>query len=158
MLSRLFDQSLAAALCDASRTLPRGRSHHCMHRDDGDAVHRLFVAMQPASYIQPHRHLDPFKAESLVVVRGMLGFLEFDDLGGIVSCARIGEHGDGMGIDIPPGCWHGIVALEPDTLFFETKAGPYRALARDEGATWAPGEDDPAAQATLQRLKGFFSA
>lgn len=158
MLSRLFDHALAAALSDASRALPRGRSHHCMHRDDADAVHRLFVAMQPDSYIQPHRHLDPFKAESLVVVRGMLGFIEFDDRGGVVSSARIGEHGDGMGIDIPPGCWHGIVALEPDTLFFETKAGPYRALADEERAAWAPAEDDPAVQTALQRLKGVFSA
>ncbi|MBK9394717.1 MAG: WbuC family cupin fold metalloprotein [Uliginosibacterium sp.] len=158
MLSRLFDQGLATALCELSRVAPRGRAHHCMHGADDEAVHRLFVAMQPGSYIQPHRHLDPLKTESLVVLQGALGFIEFDGSGTVIARSVLGKGGPGMGIDIPPGCWHGIVALDTDTLFFETKAGPYRALMSQERAAWAPREESPAAGKELLRLQSLFNA
>ena len=35
------------------------------------------------------------------------------------------------------------LALEPGTVFFEAKAGPYLPLAAEEKAPWAPAEGDP---------------
>jgi cupin fold WbuC family metalloprotein len=34
------------------------------------------------TYIPPHRHLDPNKDETFVVLRGLLGLVLFDDAGG----------------------------------------------------------------------------
>jgi cupin fold WbuC family metalloprotein len=129
-----------------------------MHRTDDEAVHRLFVAMQPDSYIQHHRHLDPLKTESLIVLSGTLGFLEFDAEGIVIAQRRLGNSGACIGIDIPAGCWHGIVALAPDTLFFEAKAGPYQPLSDRERAFWAPPEGATAACSALQQLQSLFSA
>jgi cupin fold WbuC family metalloprotein len=161
MLSRLFDQGLATALCELSRVAPRGRAHHCMHGADDEAVHRLFVAMQPGSYIQPHRHLDPLKTESLVVLQGALGFIEFDGSGTVIARSVLGKGGPGMGIDIPPGCWHGIVALDADTLFFETKAGPLPRIdgsgtcgLGSAGGESGGGQGIAAAAEPFQRLNG----
>ncbi len=33
------------------------------------------------------------------------------------------------GIDIPQGQWHSLEVTSPDTVIFEVKDGPYRALS-----------------------------
>ena len=37
----------------------------------------MLNAIQPGSYIRPHRHLDPPKSESLILLQGMLGYVSF---------------------------------------------------------------------------------
>jgi len=156
MTSQCFDKNQAAALCEQSRCSPRRRAHHSLHSADSDVVHRLYVAMQPDSYVPPHRHLDPNKDESLIVLSGLLGFLAFSDTGDVIAQSTLGPEGSGWGVDIPSGCWHAVVALKADTLFFETKAGPYRPMTEDELAPWATAEGTPQATETLARLASLF--
>lgn len=158
MLSQLFNASLAAELCAQSQASLRRRAHFSLHGADSDAVHRLFVAMQPDSYVPPHRHLDPRKGESLLIVRGALGFLEFDNAGNVTAQATLGPDTPDWCVDIPPGCWHSVIALETDTLFFETKAGPYFPLAENERAPWAAPEGTADASHALSRFARLFSA
>jgi len=157
MLSKAFDKTLADALCAQSRSSPRRRAHHALHQSDTDLVHRLFVAIQPDSYVPAHRHLDPNKSETLVVLRGRLGFLEFDDLGAILVQQILCPQDDSWGITIPAGNWHSLIALQPDTLFFEAKAGPYLALTENERAPWAPPEGSPEPALALARLASLFT-
>ena len=100
----------------------------------------------------PHRHLDPNKGETMVVLRGTLGLVTFDDTGKVVEAAKVSHGGTPMGMDIPCGTWHTVFALEPGTVFLEAKAGPYLPLTVDEKASWAPAEGDPAAPAYLTEL------
>ena len=58
--------------------------------------------------------------------------------------------------DIPHGVYHTALSLEPGTVFYETKAGPYRQLNEDEKCTWAPDDNDPQAQIFLMRLRSLF--
>ena len=121
-----------------------------------DAVHRLFNAVEPGSYIRPHRHLHPPRAETLIVVSGALGLLTFDEVGRLVSTERMAAGGETFGMDVPPGVWHTFVALEPGTVFFETKAGPYAAPAGADAADWAPAEGRPEAAAQEARWRELF--
>ena len=109
--------------------------------------------MQPDSYIPPHRHLDPNKDETFVVLRGLLGLILFDDAGNVVQAATVGAGGTALGVDIPHGAWHTALALAPDTVFFEAKAGPYLPFTEAERAPWAPAENSPEAAAYLAALK-----
>jgi cupin fold WbuC family metalloprotein len=109
--------------------------------------------MQPDSYIPPHRHLDPDKDETFVVLRGLLGLVLFDDQGGIVRSVKVGAGGTAFGVDIPHGTWHTAMALEPDTVFLEAKAGPYLPFTEAERAPWAPAENTPEAGPYLGALK-----
>ena len=59
-----------------ARLSPRRRRNRNLH-EMGDVVHRLFNAIEPGSYVRPHRHLSPPKAETMVVVSGRLGLLVF---------------------------------------------------------------------------------
>ena len=111
--------------------------------------------MEPDSYIPPHRHLDAAKDESIVVVRGKFGVVEFDEAGKVTGKAVL-TPGSAVGINIPHGAYHSLVALEPGSVFFESKAGPYAPLTEEEKTTWAPQEGTDAAAAYLASMKDLF--
>jgi cupin fold WbuC family metalloprotein len=100
----------------------------------------------------PHRHLDPNKDETILVLRGSLGLVLFDDTGAVIKALRLGPDAAAMGVDLPHGTWHAVFALESGTVFFEAKAGPYLPLADAERAPWAPVEGSPEAPAYLDQL------
>lgn len=148
--SGLEELSRAAALA------PRRRLNRNLHEMD-DAVHRLLNAIEPGSWVQPHRHLDPPRSETIVVVAGALGLVVYDDGGGVLETARLEPGGAAFGADLPAGTWHGLVALLPGTVFFETKPGPYVAPAPQDRAPWAPAEGDPAAVSAEEALRRLFA-
>lgn len=150
---RLIDRALLDAVSGDAATRPRRRANHNFHPDDDAPAHRLLNAIEPDSYLPPHRHLDPLKAESILVLRGELGIVVFDDGGVPQATWVLSAGGDRLGIDIPSGTWHTAIALQPGTVIFEAKAGPYRPLAAAELAAWAPAADDPAAIDYWRRLR-----
>jgi cupin fold WbuC family metalloprotein len=135
-LDRLSEQAAS------STRLRRNRNLHAME----DPVHRLFNAIEPGSYIRPHRHLHPPKSESMVVVSGRLGFLSFRDDGTVAERFVLGASDETFGVDVPPGVWHTFVSLESRTVVFEAKAGPYAPPGEADSAPWAPPEGDPASE------------
>jgi cupin fold WbuC family metalloprotein len=157
-LSTLIDDALIDAVCAAAAASPRRRKNHNFHRDNAQPGHRLLNALQSDSYIPPHRHLDPNKDETMVVVRGLMGLLEFDDAGHVVRAVKVGAGGTALGVDIPFGTWHTVMALKDDTVFLEAKAGPYEVLTSAERAAWAPAEGDADAVAYFKQLKRCFVA
>jgi cupin fold WbuC family metalloprotein len=149
---RWIDTVLLDEVSAEARNSPRGRKNRNFHSDDAQPGHRLLNAIEPDSYIMPHRHLDPNKGETMVVLRGALGLVTFDDDGKVVEAVKVSAGGTPLGMDIPSGTWHTVFALEPGTVFLEAKAGPYLPLTADEKATWAPAEGDAGAAAFLARL------
>lgn len=156
-MMRSIDKALLDELSDAAKAGARRRQNRNFHRDDGQPAHRLLNAIEPGSYVMPHRHLDPAKDETMVVLRGRLGLVEFADDGRVLQASVLGPGLDALGVDIPHGTWHTVFALEPGTVFFEAKAGPYLPLADDEKAPWAPAEGMPAAVAYQARLAALLS-
>jgi hypothetical protein len=75
----LIDDALLDAVCAEAAASPRRRKNRNFHPRDDHPGHRLLNAMQPDSYIPPHRHLDPNKDETFVVLRGSIGVVIFDD-------------------------------------------------------------------------------
>jgi cupin fold WbuC family metalloprotein len=149
----LIDRTLLDHASRQAADSPRRRRNINFHAADGDACHRLLNAIEPGSYVPPHRHLDPAKDETFVVLRGALGVALFDDAGEVVRTVKVGAGGTATGVDIAHGTWHTAVALEPDTVFLEAKAGPYVPFAAAEKAPWAPAENTPGATTYLGALK-----
>ncbi|TRZ98824.1 MAG: cupin fold metalloprotein, WbuC family [Rhodocyclaceae bacterium] len=154
---RLIDQALLDELCAEAAASPRRRKNRNFHPYDEHPAHRLLNAMQPDSYIPPHRHLDPNKDETFVVLRGLLGLVLFDDAGVVARGVLVGPGGTAIGVDIPHGTWHTAIALEPDTVFLEAKAGPYLPFTEAERAPWAPAENSPEAAPYLAMVKARVS-
>ena len=136
----------------AARQSPRKRVILPFHKHNDDKLHRMLNALQPHSYVQPHRHASPPKAESLVVLRGALGYVSFTPLGQVDRCFLLGEGRDDIGIDTEPGIYHTFFALAADTVIFEVKPGPYQPMTDKDFAAWAPREGSPEAAAYLAGL------
>jgi cupin fold WbuC family metalloprotein len=152
----LIDQALLDTLSLEAKHGPRRRKNRNFHPHDSDLAHRLLNAIEPGSYVAPHRHIDPSKDETMIIVCGQLGIVLFDAAGRIEQTAVLAVGGPCCGINIPHGTYHSVVACQPGTVFFEAKAGPYLALSEAERAPWAPVEGDPAAAAYALRLAACF--
>ncbi|MFJ3525852.1 WbuC family cupin fold metalloprotein [Pseudomonas sp. NPDC090203] len=138
---RYMDAALFQGLAGKAKDSPRGRAHHNFHEME-EPCHRMMVGMQPETYIPPHRHLSPDKAEALLVLKGKLGLLVFSEQGELLDKRVLEAGGECVGVDLSPGVFHALVVLAPDTLMFECKAGPYRPVSEAEMAHWAPREGD----------------
>jgi len=79
----------------------------------------------------------------MVMVRGSMGLVAFDDEGRVSDTRVMAVGGDTFAVDIPHGRYHTAISLEPGSVFFEAKAGPYRPLTDDELAPWAPAKGQP---------------
>jgi cupin fold WbuC family metalloprotein len=151
-----IDTALLDELSAQAKALPRLRVNRNFHQEGSDLCHRLLIALEPGSYIPPHCHLDPTKDETLLIVRGRIGALCFDAQGNITQ-ARILEAATGcLGLTIPHGTFHSLVALEPGAVFFEAKAGPYAAPSEAERPSWAPGEQSPEAAGYCAWMRAQF--
>ncbi|AYC31734.1 cupin fold metalloprotein, WbuC family [Pseudomonas cavernae] len=153
---RFLDQPLFSELAAQAQANPRGRQHHNFHAME-EPCHRLAVGLQPHTYIAPHRHLSVDKAETLLVLKGRLGLLIFDEAGEVSATRELAAGGECVGVDLPPGVFHSFVVLEADSLLFECKAGPYRPVGEGEQAPWAPREGEAGAPAYLAWMRSLFA-
>ncbi len=134
----------------------RLRKNYNFHNSDQAICHRLLNAMEPGSYIQPHRHLDINKDETIVVLRGKFGVITFDDKGAIKGTAILDPLGDTIITNLPHGIFHTLVSLKKESVFFESKAGPFTPLTRDEKANWAPEEGNQSSKEYLANFEKLF--
>ena len=153
---KIIDSRLMDALSVEAASTSRRRKNLNFHSHESAPANRLLNALEPDSYIQPHRHLDLTKDETLVVLRGAVGLVVFDEKGVVLHHAVLRANGGAVGVDIPHATWHTFVGLESGSVIFEAKAGPYTPLERKEKATWAPAEGDDAALAYLEKLNRLF--
>ena len=155
---RWISDDLLRNLANEARQAPRRRRNYNFHSDDAAPCQRLLNAVEPDSYIAPHRHLDPAKDETILLLRGRLGVILFDGTGAVRVQAILDPTGSRFGMTITAGTFHTLVPLVTGSVFFEAKAGPYRPLAEEERAPWAPAEGEAAAAAYLAALHRRFSS
>lgn len=149
---RIFNVELLTELSARACTNPRLRQNYNLHASLDDPCQRLLNAMEPGSYIRPHRHLTPPKQEGFVGVRGRLAALVFDEQGTVDEVIVFGPGEAACGVDLPAGVWHTVVSLEPGSVFYETKTGPYVPIAAEDMAPWAPAEGSEGAGEYLRGL------
>jgi cupin fold WbuC family metalloprotein len=154
---QIISQALLDTVSKLANASPRQRKNHNFHLADSDICHRLLNALEPETYIPPHRHLHQTKAESIGILRGRVGVLLFDAQGTVTQRCVMQPGGEIMGVDIVPGTYHSLVALMAGSVFFEAKAGPYVPVTPDERASFAPAENTPEAAAYLAWMKHQFA-
>jgi len=135
---KIIDQKLVDSLHAQAKAAPRLRTHHNFHPTHDDPIQRMCMAMEPRTYVRPHRH--PDKWEFLLIVSGDMRVLYFDDAGKVTAVTRLAAAGPGFGLETPANTWHGIVTLAPATVVFECKHGPYLPTAEQDFVSWAPPE------------------
>ena len=150
---KLLDSVLLTNLSRQAAASVRLRHHLNLHDSLDEICQRLLIAMEPGTYIRPHRHLLDPKPECLLGLRGRMALVLFDDGGEVQQVKIFGPGEPLLGIDIPAGVWHTVVCLETGSVLFETKPGPYLPDALKELAPWAPEEGTPEDAVYLQALR-----
>ncbi|MFU2210774.1 WbuC family cupin fold metalloprotein [Solidesulfovibrio sp. C21] len=152
------DAALLAQKARDAAANPRKREIHCFHANNAAKLHRMINALQPGTYVRPHRHLDPPKDEAFVLLTGKMGFICFKDDGSFdrEDCAILDRDQGTYALDAPAGGWHAILALVPDTTLFEVKPGPYSPVSDKDFAPFAPADTDPDALAYFQATEDRF--
>jgi cupin fold WbuC family metalloprotein len=109
-----------------------------------EPLQRLLNAVEPDSYVRPHRHRESGKTEVFILLNGRGAAFEFDDDGKVTEKYVLEVGGEVRGVIIEPGIWHTLLALEEGTVFFEAKSGPYTPLTDKDFAPWSPSPGDTA--------------
>lgn len=139
---KIIDKQLLDATCERARLSPRLRMNYNFHERLDDPVNRLLNAMEPGTYIRPHRHLNPDKDEIFLLLRGKAMLFIFDDEGNVTEKLLLDPLAGSYGAEIKPGIWHCLLVLEPGTVVYEVKAGPFAPLHPDNLAPWSPEPED----------------
>jgi cupin fold WbuC family metalloprotein len=147
---QLLDTALFETLIAKARQSSRLRVNHNFHSSMEENPHRFLNVLINGTYIAPHRHRDPPKTESFLILEGEAAFFTFADAGEITSLHHLGKRL--TGIDVAAGVWHTMLVLTPHAVCYEVKPGPYSATNDKDLAPWAPREGHAGAAAYLRRL------
>lgn len=146
-------KSIVSEATKMSQESPRKRIIFPFHKEDANTLHRMFNVMQPDTYIIPHYHLNEQKSEAIVVLQGGICFITFHEDGTLKSHQKVYAGTEVFGVDLEPNVIHSFLVLEPDTVIFEVKPGPYIKSTDKSFMPWAPSENTPEAIVYLQQLK-----
>lgn len=136
----LIDQTLCRQLSQRAQANPRLRQNLNFHTELCAPSQRMLNALEPGTYVRPHRHTTPPRAETFIALQGRLALCMFTDLGELEQVVVLGSGTGVFGVDVPPGLWHCVICLESATVFFESKDGPYSPIDDKDWPVWAPAE------------------
>ena len=126
----LLTQSVIIQVSEDAKTSPRLRMNYNLHESFEDQVQRMFNALEPGTEIPIARH--PYSNETLIMLRGKLRVLIYDDHRNIIEDVIIAPNTVNIGYHIPEGTWHTVQSLEEGTVCFETREGPYAPVAEED--------------------------
>lgn len=149
-----IDESLISQYSYKAKTSKRRRMNLNFHKEDAATLQRMLNAMEPDTYIQPHKHENPDKVEVFFVLRGKIVLIEFDEQGNIIDHILLDPKQGNYGGEIPIGVWHTLISLEEGSVAYEVKDGPYDPTVDKSFATWAPAEGNEDCQEYNRRLLG----
>lgn len=124
-------------LIKAAQESPRRRANLNLHETLPDPIQRLAIAMEPDTFIRPHRHTHTW--EMLFPLKGRFAVLTFSDDGFVTDRIVLGE--DIAVLEIPEGLWHSVLSLDDGAVIFEVKHGPYTPIAEKDCAKWGSVRD-----------------
>ena len=93
------------------------------HQSLEDKCHRMLNAVELGTVVAIHRRVA--KDECFVVLRGKVRVTTHGDDGSIIEDVVLSQESGNYGVDIPKGVWHKLESLEPGSVIFECKAGPF---------------------------------
>ena len=121
LTTTLLDQLSIEALAN-----PRFRKNFNLHNSLEAPSQRLFNALQPGTKMEIHRHRHT--SETCLVMRGSVRYSIYADDGSVLESFILKAGSECFGYNVPAGRWHTMEPLEPNTVIFGCKDGPYHPL------------------------------
>jgi len=119
-----IDRQLTDALLAKAVLNPRLRVNFDLRDSAEDGSQRMLNALMPGTQVPIHRH--PHSSESVVVLRGSVVEVYYDDNGQEAERIALNPASGSFGCQIPKGTWHSLEVSEPSVII-EIKEGRYGA-------------------------------
>jgi cupin fold WbuC family metalloprotein len=136
-------------LRQAVRNTPKRRVRINAHPGSDDELHEMIIAIEPGSYIRPHKH--PGKSEAFHIIEGQVDIVVFSEAGEverIVSlAAKGGRHPFYYRMSTPH--FHTLIIRSDLLVVHEITNGPFLPTGTIYAA-FAPEEGDTASAAVFQ--------
>jgi cupin fold WbuC family metalloprotein len=141
---------LIDSVIEQARLSPRLRMNYNFHSELSDPVQRLLNALEPWTYIRPHKHTT--KEESFVLLRGTLLAVVFNDDGSIRDHTVLKSSSGIVGVEFEENSYHMLTSLETGSVVYEIKEGPFVPHTEGSSAPWAPREGTSEAKGFLEKI------
>lgn len=126
----LIDTNLLDTLTNQAKASPRLRKNFDLRNTPNDQSQRMLNALEPGTVMPIHRH--QHTSETVVVLRGKVKWLYYNDKGELTDTILVEAGGDICGLSVPKGQWHSLECLESGSVILETKDGPWEALKEED--------------------------
>jgi cupin fold WbuC family metalloprotein len=152
-----IDNHLIRMISEQAQSSQRQRKNYNFHKIAADPFQRLINAIEPYSYIQPHKHEYPDKREVFFVLKGRMLVVEFNNDGEIIDHIVLDALNGNIAVEIPERTWHTIISLETGSVSYECKDGPYDPDDDKNFAIWAPKEGDGNCNAYIDEILSMLN-
>ena len=119
----IIDNKTLDNLTAQAKASPRLRMNLNFHQSLDEKCHRFLNAVEPGANIPVHRH--PEKEETFVVLRGRIRVITYNDDGTIIDDMLLNPSEGRYGVNVGMNVWHTVEALDPGSVIFECKEGPF---------------------------------
>lgn len=125
-----IDKKVLDELTAKAKASERLRMNYDLRTSSDDTSQRMLNALEPGTVVPVHRHRST--AETVIIVRGKVKEILFNEAGEVVEEILMEVGGDCPVLQIPAGQWHSIEALEEGTVIFEAKDGAFAPLSEED--------------------------
>lgn len=147
-----INRQLLDNLSEKARLAKKKRINHNFHPGNDAVLQRLLNALEPGTYVRPHKHENPDKNEVFIVLRGRILVVEYEDDGTIDDYVILDHTTENYATEIPPRRYHSMLSLENGTIAYEFKEGPYHPEIDKIFAPWSPEEGSPEVENFLNMI------
>lgn len=120
---KIIDNELIESVIGKARQSSRLRMNYNFHQSLDDKCHRFLNALEVGTQVPVHHHVT--KDESFILLRGSVRVNIYDDSGTVIESVVLSQSEGRIGVDIPKDTWHNVECLEPGSVIFEVKEGPF---------------------------------
>lgn len=125
-----INNNLLEQLSAQAKACERLRMNLDLRTSADDSSQRMLNALEPGTPLPIHRHR--FSTETVVMVRGSLKEIFYNDEGEVTDIILMQAGGECPALQIPKGQWHTVEVLETGTIIFEAKDGAYAPLSDED--------------------------
>ena len=129
----LLSVTLLDELTAQAKASPRLRMNLDLRNSPADQSQRMLNALEPGTVMPIHRHQNT--SETVVVLRGKVKWLYYNDKGELTDTILVEAGGDICGLSVPMGQWHSLECLESGSVILECKDGAWEELGDEDTLT-----------------------
>ena len=122
----VITQEVLDNLSAQAKESPRLRMNLDLRNSPEDRSQRMLNALEPGTVLPIHRHRQ--SSEVVVVLRGRVKWLYYDDMGRLTDSFVVEAGGAICGLSVPKGQWHSLECLASGSVILETKDGAWEPM------------------------------